>query len=386
MKHAILEGSMPTEAEICAQLARSNLFNAEEYLAEYPDVRQSGLDPVVHYVRYGRNEGRKAGIHDMEGKITAIFSSSSLLKIGKTISREKMVIPVVMCTNSTYVPCLSVALQSLIAYASPDNFYHIHILYTELAFEDIFTLESQSTENVKIFTHCVTQKFKEILADAPEVRYISKEACLRFLIPILFHSYPRCIYLDCDIAINKDISILYYMDLNNRPLGAVCDNWVHPGSVRRRHEIIRAESDSYFNSGVLLLDINRITELNTNKRCIAMVSGSEKYHNPDQDILNIVYLNKVQLLPMTWNFGWQPYVKDGYKYFSLRQFEEFAEAFQNPAIVHYVSDLKPWNYDDGHFTAMFWRYARTSPYLDKLIGECPYRLEPVWEQVERLEA
>jgi hypothetical protein len=37
---------------------RSGLFDRDFYLAEYPDVRASGLDPILHYVTIGAAEGR----------------------------------------------------------------------------------------------------------------------------------------------------------------------------------------------------------------------------------------------------------------------------------------------------------------------------------------
>jgi hypothetical protein len=39
-------------------IARSGLFDRKWYLANNPDVAQSGLDPIEHYVRYGASEGR----------------------------------------------------------------------------------------------------------------------------------------------------------------------------------------------------------------------------------------------------------------------------------------------------------------------------------------
>jgi hypothetical protein len=39
-------------------VARSTLFNAEWYLANYPDVAASGADPVLHYLEFGWHEGR----------------------------------------------------------------------------------------------------------------------------------------------------------------------------------------------------------------------------------------------------------------------------------------------------------------------------------------
>jgi hypothetical protein len=39
-------------------LRQSDWFDAEWYLQTYPDVKQSGMDPVLHYVIHGGKEGR----------------------------------------------------------------------------------------------------------------------------------------------------------------------------------------------------------------------------------------------------------------------------------------------------------------------------------------
>jgi len=39
-------------------LLRSGLFDAGWYLARYPDVAGSGMDPLLHYLRFGIHEGR----------------------------------------------------------------------------------------------------------------------------------------------------------------------------------------------------------------------------------------------------------------------------------------------------------------------------------------
>jgi hypothetical protein len=48
----------PGDGDADADLIRaSNLFDTDWYLARYPDVRESGLDPVDHYVRLGAARG-----------------------------------------------------------------------------------------------------------------------------------------------------------------------------------------------------------------------------------------------------------------------------------------------------------------------------------------
>jgi len=45
------------EKKIIKTIKKSKLFDREWYLKENPDVRASGVDPIVHYVRCGSMEG-----------------------------------------------------------------------------------------------------------------------------------------------------------------------------------------------------------------------------------------------------------------------------------------------------------------------------------------
>lgn len=45
-------------AQEAALIRGSGLFDAQWYLAEYPDVAAAGMDPVEHYLRHGAKEGR----------------------------------------------------------------------------------------------------------------------------------------------------------------------------------------------------------------------------------------------------------------------------------------------------------------------------------------
>lgn len=54
-QHVFLSKS---EREAVDAIALSNLFDADFYLDCYPDVAAKGLDPIVHYVRWGAVEDR----------------------------------------------------------------------------------------------------------------------------------------------------------------------------------------------------------------------------------------------------------------------------------------------------------------------------------------
>lgn len=50
----------PMEREM-ALMYQSGLFAADWYLAEYPDVANTGIDPAEHYLLHGAAEGRNPG-------------------------------------------------------------------------------------------------------------------------------------------------------------------------------------------------------------------------------------------------------------------------------------------------------------------------------------
>ena len=42
-------------------IEKSDYFDAEWYLLQYPDVRDEGINPALHYIKHGAKEGRNPG-------------------------------------------------------------------------------------------------------------------------------------------------------------------------------------------------------------------------------------------------------------------------------------------------------------------------------------
>ena len=62
MKSGMAEGRDPSEEQAQARaVASSPFFDRDWYLAQYPDVAAAGLDPVLHYLRHGSVERRSPG-------------------------------------------------------------------------------------------------------------------------------------------------------------------------------------------------------------------------------------------------------------------------------------------------------------------------------------
>lgn len=368
-----------SETEICAVIAASGLFDVNYYLQKNEDVRKSCMDPILHYVRYGEQEGRKPAANlDLKVQKNYLFKNR-LFNYIKNIDEgtSKIIIPVIFAVNDNYIPCLSVAIASLIYHSSYNYLYNLYIFYNKISKESLEIIKSMETENVKIYPLNVSKYVGEIIEHAYVSGHASAETYFRILIPKLLNEFPKVVYLDGDIILNQDIVNLYNINIDNY-LIAAAEETITTNMRKCMPEYI----DEFYNAGILLINVENFIKFNIYDAFMELVKGDVKYSCWDQPILNIVCYKKVLPLEMTWNFQWQYYAKSSYKKSDNIVFKKYAMHFANPAIVHYNSDLKPWNHDDGYFARMFWKYAKLSPLFDKICESCTYPLDEILKSHE----
>ncbi len=175
----------------------------------------------------------------------------------------------------------------------------------------------------------------------------------------------RVVYLDCDVLVLEDISTLMEIDMLQSPIAAVMNLQNGPG------QRLGIPYTRYFNSGVLLIDIERWKARdvihNAEKQLTAEPSSTWRY--PDQDALNLIFPDW-HPLPLRWNM--QPYAyaaveKQAVHYAEWRQ--EMLEAISRPAVVHFIGATKPWHSASHHpLTPLFREYLRLTPWPLTLEG------------------
>ena len=160
----------------------------------------------------------------------------------------------------------------------------------------------------------------------------------RYLIPDLVTS-DRSLYLDCDLLVTGDLSELFYMDMEGKPVAAVASPYAW-------------ESSTYgFNAGVLLIDnelwrknsyISKLLQLTEEKQAeVAMA---------DQSILNIFFQNNWKEIDSTYNY----LVGLDYNYLGseLSRLENSL-----PKIIHFAGTHKPWyTYSSTRLRELWWTY------------------------------
>jgi lipopolysaccharide biosynthesis glycosyltransferase len=133
----------------------------------------------------------------------------------------------------------------------------------------------------------------------------SHMAYCRILLPRLL-DVPRLIYLDCDVLVFRDLSQLFDFELSpGKLVAAVPDSetlsLADDSLVVARAMKLPAEG-SYFNSGVMLMDLDGLRKQEFFQRALEFLNGwTRHYRFWDQSAINFLLHGKIDTLPEHWN-------------------------------------------------------------------------------------
>ncbi|MDY2636567.1 MAG: glycosyltransferase family 8 protein [Phascolarctobacterium sp.] len=197
---------------------------------------------------------------------------------------------------------------------------------------------------------------------------LTRAAYLRLDIPNMVpFSVDRIIYIDCDLLVLSDIKQLWETDLNGKPLAATEDFGILSSSAKRAEKIKNLawkREYSYFNSGVLLIDVKQWRESNNAKKLLKLaVTKSFRHH--DQDVLNYLFMNnwvkleaKWNVIPPIFNMPFRTVIDS-----ALRK--RAIAALKAPAILHYAGGYKPWEYESViGFNDKYYEYLSYTEYCN----------------------
>lgn len=214
-----------------------------------------------------------------------------------------------------------------------------------------------------IDAHGAFVKFYDISKE-PEFKQMNNGMLYRLFLPRLLPSLEKILYLDVDVFIMKDLSQLWNIDLDECSLAAVPDikETQHFIRSQRYYRKQNLDADRYFNSGVLLLNLEYIRQHGD------LVEGYLSYIHKfphtlmlDQDFLNYAFQNSTRLLPVSYNF---------ISYDLSNLTEDIAK---KQIIVHLAGRYKAWDCRNPFVIAYFSRYyAENFSSETRMEGLCDY--------------
>ncbi|MGD0464037.1 MAG: glycosyltransferase family 8 protein [Tepidisphaeraceae bacterium] len=229
----------------------------------------------------------------------------------------------------------------------------------------------------------------DVFNQLPVLRRLNSTIYIRLLMDdVLPPDLRRIIYLDGDLLVEGDLSELWQEDFRGAALMAVCDF----GSCTLRPELplpgvddAQRQNAPYFNSGVLVIDLNRWRNDRLGQAVLDYVLRFKSVVRfPDQDGLNAVFFGKWRQLDLSWNAQVDNLIRPDQLGNTQAEAEirrRCHELLHHPRIQHYAGRKKPWN--AGRFKPVrkrFLHYLHASGWYStpKLVG---FHLRWAWSTV-----
>lgn len=231
--------------------------------------------------------------------------------------------PIVISFDDIYALYGMTVLQSVLETAASGQKFAFFVLYDKLSEEMRGKMTRFfETSHARLVFIAMTPLLEGL--DLPLRWHWSSSIYNRLFIPLLFEGNRMLVYLDSDIVVRKDITtIINFMD-GSKALGAVRDLirlgecrsaafYAPQGCVSRYGESwaglytrsynrfalgLKNPDEQYFQSGILLFNMMQISAEDV-WQCLELCP--QNLWAPDQDILNIVFRDRVCFLDERWN-------------------------------------------------------------------------------------
>lgn len=198
----------------------------------------------------------------------------------------------------------------------------------------------------------------------------------------------RVLYLDCDTVIRKSIRELWNLELNGKTIAALKDAF----SKYYRANIELQPNDIMFNSGVMLIDLNKWEEQDVEKKLLKFIAKHKGLiQQGDQGALNAVLAHdtfcfepKFNSVTIYYDFDYKNmliYRKPPRDFYSDLQIQD---ASDDPSLVHFTTSFlskRPWIKGCQHRFVREWlMYKDLSPWRDMELWDDTL---PQWKQSVR---
>lgn len=181
----------------------------------------------------------------------------------------------------------------------------------------------------------------EELKQLPNTKNWSYATYFRFIIADFFHGIEdRILYLDADIICNNKLHELEKLNLENHLAAVVTEGekewWIKRAIALDDNKI----SDGYFNAGFLLINISQWQKEDISQAAMNLLANDEikkKISFLDQDILNILFTDKIIFLSKKYNTQYSINHE-------LNKAKKTSHLItQDTIFIHYIGPTKPWH-------------------------------------------
>jgi lipopolysaccharide biosynthesis glycosyltransferase len=256
-------------------------------------------------------------------------------------------IHIVVATDRAYLPWTATLLLSALDRHDPGALI-VHLLHGG----DVPDTDAQLLDGLvsrgggTLLSHVVSDERIDALRRPSSGGWVT---WYRLVVPDVLGGVGRVVLLDGDTFICEPLGPLWTTALDDSPLAAVA-NVVEPSKRGRVRALGIADPRTYFNAGVLLMDLDRLRSEDASSAMLRFAAeNAHRISWLDQDTLNVVFNQRWKPLHPRWNamnslWTWASWAREVFGADAVR------EATQAPAVLHFEGPAmrKPWHYLNDH--------------------------------------
>jgi lipopolysaccharide biosynthesis glycosyltransferase len=217
-------------------------------------------------------------------------------------------------------------------------------------------------EHVDLHLKWVLPQDLPSLSHIKTLGWVTEAAYLRLLVPdVVPEQFNKAIYLDSDLLIKANLRYLWNQEMGGYALLASTDFGIPTVSsclgIIKYKEMGFAPEMPYFNSGVLVMNLQRWREEKISEKVMQYFVEYEEYiQMGDQEGLNAILANDWGKLNPKWNvisniLSYEQWENSAFKE-DIRPVKE--ELIHKPYIFHFAGIAKPWKIGYEHPAQLQW--------------------------------
>lgn len=274
---------------------------------------------------------------------------------------------IVCCLDKDYLMPLGVMIYSLCENNKNEDIT-FHIIHNNLTSLEENSLRKITNKYDKmIFFYTIRHSdLSNITIGNREQQKLSISTYFRLFIgDILPKHVKKIIYLDGDIIVCDNLRELWNIDIGNKALAGVPDEYLFYGNIKQSYNRLKYSPNlGYFNAGVLLINLQYWREHNVIDDFFRLIESKVIFIHHDQDILNYTFREQKIFIPLKYNLMSDFLLESQYRGISWEYNEEIEQSVKEPVIIHYTG-IKPWYKECDHpYKKEFLKYKALTEWKD----------------------
>lgn len=275
-------------------------------------------------------------------------------------------IPIVLSSDNQYAPFMYTTIISILENGNRNTYYIFYLLVPSDFSKNNENLFLELYDKYKCYIYFIYLQniFENVIMKIP---HITIPTFYRLLIgELLPKEVDKCIYLDADICVRKDLSKLFNIELQDNYIAGVVSPSYYFDEKRNCKRLNLPSMKQYVNAGMLIINLKQIRKDNMTKKFIEL--SKKNYNSQDQDVLNVACYGKIITLPPKYNSMVLILKENNPLLNELYEEEDIIEAKNDPYIVHYSNRDKPWNKIGIYMEKYWWDIAKKTPYISSIFN------------------